>query len=126
MTQIRFCKSFDGVRIAYACGSSARPAMLEVATWLNHLEHDWNSPVWGSRLAYLSDHFALTRYDARGCGLSDRDAQDLTFEACLHDLEAVVDAAGLKRFALLGCCQGSGLAIAYAASHPERVSHLVL
>jgi pimeloyl-ACP methyl ester carboxylesterase len=77
-------------------------------------------------LAELSKHFALTRYDSRGCGLSDRNVENLTFDACLRDLEAVVDAAGLKRFVLLGCCQGSGPAIAYAARFPERVSHLVL
>ena len=100
--------------------------MVEVATWLNHLEHDWKSPVWGPRLVELAKHYTLTRYDSRGCGLSDRNVEDLTFDASLRDLEAVVDAAGLKRFILLGCCQGSGLAIAYAARHPERVSHLIL
>jgi pimeloyl-ACP methyl ester carboxylesterase/DNA-binding CsgD family transcriptional regulator len=126
MTQIRFCHSSDDVRIAYTSSGGGRPPMLEVSTWLNHLEHDWKSPVWGPRLAELSKHFALTRYDARGCGLSDRDVDDLAFDACLRDLEAVADAAGLKRFVLLGCCQGSGLAIAYAARHPERVSHLIL
>ncbi len=126
MAQIHFCQSFDGAHIAYASDGGGRPAMVEVATWLNHLEHDWKSPVWGPRLTELSEHFALTRYDARGCGLSERNVANLTFDACLHDLEAVVDAAGLKRFVLLGACQGSGLAIAYAALHPERVSHLVL
>ena len=125
MTRIHFCKSFDGARIAYA-NAGRGPAMVEVATWLNHLEHDWKSPVWGPRLAELSNHFSLTRYDSRGCGLSDRNVESLTFDGCLRDLEAVVDAAGLKHFVLLGCCQGSGLAIAYAARHPERVSHLVL
>jgi pimeloyl-ACP methyl ester carboxylesterase/DNA-binding CsgD family transcriptional regulator len=125
MTRIHFCQSFDGARIAYARAGRGR-ALVEVATWLNHLEHDWKSPVWGPRLVELSRHFSLTRYDSRGCGLSDRNVQSLDFDACLRDLEAVVDAAGLERFILLGCCQGSGLAIAYAARHPERVSHLIL
>jgi pimeloyl-ACP methyl ester carboxylesterase/DNA-binding CsgD family transcriptional regulator len=124
-SQIRFCKSADGVRLAYAA-SGRGPAMIEVATWLNHLQHDWTSPVWGPRLEELTKHFALTRYDCRGCGLSDREAANFSFEWGLADLEAVADAAGLKRFALLGCCQGAGLAIAYAARHPERVSHLIL
>jgi len=125
MTQIRFCRSFDDVHIAYASAGQG-PAMVEVATWLNHLEHDWRSPVWGPRLAELTAHYTLTRYDGRGCGLSERNVKDLTFDACLRDLEAVVDAAELKQFILLGCCQGTGLAIAYAARHPERVSHLTL
>jgi pimeloyl-ACP methyl ester carboxylesterase len=124
-TQIRFCKSPDGVRIAYATGG-AGPPILEVATWLNHLEHDWKSPVWGPRLAELTANYTMTRYDSRGCGLSEREVNDLTFDACLRDLETVADAAGLKQFILLGSCQGTGLAIAYAARHPDRVSHLIL
>ena len=125
MTPICFCESFDGVRIAYS-SSGRGPAMVEVATWLNHLEYDWKSPIWGPRLVELSKHYALTRYDSRGCGLSDRNVVNLTFDASLRDLEAVVDAAGLQRFILQGSCQGSGLAIAYAVRHPERVSHLIL
>jgi pimeloyl-ACP methyl ester carboxylesterase/DNA-binding CsgD family transcriptional regulator len=123
--QIRFCRASDGVRIAYATTGTG-PAMIEVATWLNHLEFDWQSPVWRPRLVEMAKNYTMARYDGRGCGLSDRTVQDLSFEANLHDLEAVVDAAGFKRFILLGCCQGSGLAIAYAARHPERVSNLIL
>ena len=68
----------------------------------------------------------MARYDGRGCGLSDRAVEDLSFDANVRDLEAVADASGFRRFILLGCCQGGGLAIAYAARHPERVSNLVL
>ena len=100
--------------------------MIEVATWLNHLEFDWQSPIWRPRLVELANNYNMARYDGRGCGLSDRAVEDLSFDANLRDLEAVADAAGFKRFILLGCCQGSGLAIAYAARHPERVSNLVL
>jgi pimeloyl-ACP methyl ester carboxylesterase len=110
-TQIRFCRSFDDARIAYTKGGSG-PPLLEVGTWLNHLEHDWKSLVWRPRLAELTAHYMLTRHDCRGCGLSDRNVADLTFDACLRDLEAVADAAALDHFILLGCCQGSGLAIA--------------
>lgn len=123
--QVRFCRSFDGVRLAYAQAGRG-PALIEVATWLNHLEHDWTSPVWGPRLAEFAKSFTLTRYDARGCGLSQREIGDFSFDASLADLEAVADAAGLERFVLFGACQGTGLAIAYAARHPERVSHLIL
>jgi pimeloyl-ACP methyl ester carboxylesterase/DNA-binding CsgD family transcriptional regulator len=100
--------------------------MVEAATWLNHLEYDWTSPIWAPRLQELTRKFSLTRYDSRGCGLSERHVDNLTFAASVADLEAVVDAAGLKRFILLGSCQGAGVAIAYAALHPERVSHLLL
>jgi len=125
MPQIRFCKSSDGVRIAYAQDGHG-PAMVEAATWLNHLEYDWKSPIWTARLAELTRNYTITRYDGRGCGLSDQNPDNLTFDDLVADLDAVVNASGLKQFTLLGCCQGGPVAMAYAARHPERVSHLVL
>ena len=68
----------------------------------------------------------VVRYDARGTGLSDKSAVDFSFEAQTRDLEAVLDAVGLDRFVLFGRTHGSPFAIAYAALHSERVSHLVL
>jgi pimeloyl-ACP methyl ester carboxylesterase len=68
----------------------------------------------------------LVRYDERGCGLSDPEPDNFSFEGWLRDLEAVVDTMKLERFALLGISQGGPVAIAYAAAHPERVSRLVL
>jgi pimeloyl-ACP methyl ester carboxylesterase/DNA-binding CsgD family transcriptional regulator len=64
--------------------------------------------------------------DPRGCGLSDWDVTDISFDAWVGDLEAVVDAAGLERFALLGHSQGGAIAVEYAVRHPERVTQLVL
>ena len=64
--------------------------------------------------------------DARGTGLSDWDVDELSLDAWVSDLSAVADAAGLKRFPLLGQSQGCAVSIAYTARHPERVSHLVL
>lgn len=123
--QIRFCSSADGTRIAYA-SSGKGPPLLSAANWLTHLEEEARSPVWLHWLNELSRLNTLVRYDKRGCGLSGRDARDLSFEAFVADLEAVSDAAGCERFALLGECQGGPIAIEYAARHPERVSHLVL
>src|SRR5687768_5131223 len=74
----------------------------------------------------LASGHTLVRYDERGCGLSDREPEGLSFETWLLDLETVVDAAGLDRFALLGISQGGPIAIAYAVRHPERVTHLIL
>ncbi|HTQ73186.1 MAG TPA: alpha/beta fold hydrolase [Burkholderiales bacterium] len=123
--QIRFCTAPDGVRIAYAV-SGEGPPLLKAANWLNHLEYDWESPVWRRWLEEVSRHHTLIRYDERGCGLSDWDVEDLSFEAWIQDLETVARAAGLERFPLLGSSQGAPIAIAYAVRHPERVSHLVL
>ena len=68
----------------------------------------------------------MVRYDERGGGLSDWAVEDLSLQAWVGDLETVVDAAGLERFALPGTSHGGPIVIAYAARHPERVSHLVL
>jgi len=122
---IRFCTSRDGVSIAYAV-SGRGPPILKAANWLSHLEFDWKTTFWRPWLDALSSHNALVRYDQRGCGLSDRAPADLSLDAWVSDLEAVADAAGLGRFALLGMSQGGAIALEYATRHPERVSHLVL
>lgn len=123
--QIRFCTAPDGVRLAYAV-SGKGPPLLRTASFINHLDFDWDSPVWRHWLSELSASHELVRYDARACGLSDREVPEISFEAWLRDMEAVVDAAGLKTFAILGASQGAPLAVAYAVRHPERVTHLVL
>ena len=123
--QIRFCSASDGARLAYAIHGRGAP-LVRAATWLTHLEYDWESPVWRHWLDQLGQRFTVLRYDERGCGLSDREPGDLSLERWVADLETVVDAAGLERFALLGISQGGAVAIAYAVEHPERVSHLLL
>jgi len=123
--QIRFCTTSDGVRIAYATAGEG-PPLVKVSNWLSHLEYDWESPVWRHWIAELSRDHTFLRYDERGCGLSDWDVPELSFEAWVRDLETVVDAAGVERFPLLGISQGASIAIAYTVRHPERVSHLIL
>lgn len=123
--QIRFCTAHDGARIAYAT-SGHGPPLVKAANWLSHLEFDVGSPVWSHLLTELSRDHTLIRYDERGCGLSDRDVADLSFDAWLRDLEGVVDAAKVETFPLLGISQGASIAIAYAILHPQRVSHLIL
>ncbi|MEO5595748.1 MAG: alpha/beta fold hydrolase [Lysobacteraceae bacterium] len=123
--QIRFCTSADNVRIAYAvCGEG--PPLVRSLQWGTHLELDWQTPVWRSWLGALTRGNTLVRYDARGCGLSDRDIVDFSSERHLEDLEAVVTACGLDRFALIGMTGGGPYAVRYATRHPEHVSHLVL
>jgi pimeloyl-ACP methyl ester carboxylesterase len=122
---IRFCTAADGARIAYSTVGEG-PPLVKAANWLNHLEHEWESPVWKHWVADLSQHHVFVRYDERGCGLSDWNVPDFSFDAWVRDLETVVDALGVERFALLGISQGGAVAAAYAARHPERVSHLIL
>ena len=123
--RVRFCRSADGVQLAFARHGQG-PPLVRAATWLTHLEFDWESPVWRHWLEDLGRGHSVVRYDERGCGLSDRDVENLSLDAWVGDLEAVVDAAGVDRFALLGISQGGPVAIAYAVRHPERVSRLVL
>jgi len=123
--QIRFCAAHDGVRLAYASHGSG-PPIVKAPNWLTHLEFDWRSPLWRPWLQALGETNQVIRYDERGSGLSDWKVDDFSLDAWVADLEAVVDAADVERFALLGLSQGAQIAIAYAVRHPERVSHLVL
>lgn len=123
--RIGFCAVQDGTKIAYATIGSGRP-LLKAANWLNHLEFDWGSPIWGRTFAEIARRRTFIRYDERGCGLSDWKVADLSFDAFVEDLEAVADKLELKRFPLLGISQGCAVAIEYAVRHPERVSGLML
>jgi DNA-binding winged helix-turn-helix (wHTH) protein/pimeloyl-ACP methyl ester carboxylesterase len=123
--QVHFCTASDGVRIAYAVAGEG-PPLVKAANWLNHLEYDWQSPIWSGLLHELATDHQLVRYDERGNGLSDWVVEDISFEAFVRDLESVVQAARLNRFALFGISQGCAVSIVYAIRHPERVTHLVL
>lgn len=123
--QIRFARTCDGVQLAYA-QTGRGPTVIKAATWLSHLEHDWESPVWRHLLHAFGERHSLVRYDERGCGLSDWLVPDLSFDSWVRDLEGIADTVAAPRFALLGISQGASIAIAYAVRHPERVSRLVL
>jgi class 3 adenylate cyclase/pimeloyl-ACP methyl ester carboxylesterase len=123
--EIHFCQSKDGVQLAYARIGQGFP-LVKTGHWLTHIEYDFDSPIWRPFYRGLSRDNTFIRYDARGNGLSDREVPDVCFEDFVGDLETVIDAAGIGRFALLGLSQGCAVSIAYAVRHPERVSHLVL
>jgi pimeloyl-ACP methyl ester carboxylesterase len=123
--RLGFATARDGARIAWASVGRG-PPILKAANWLNHLEHDWGSPIWAPLFVELARDHRLVRYDERGNGLSQWDVEDLGFNAFVTDLETVADAAGLGRFPLLGLSQGAAVAIEYAARHPARVAALVL
>jgi pimeloyl-ACP methyl ester carboxylesterase/DNA-binding CsgD family transcriptional regulator len=123
--QIRFVTTADGTRIAWARHGHG-PALVRVATWLTHLEYDWESPVWRHWLSDLGTRFTMVRYDDRGSGLSDRAPAEISFNVWVSDLEAVVNETGFDRFTLLGMSQAGAVAIAYAARQPGRVRNLVL
>ncbi|WP_218573493.1 alpha/beta hydrolase [Rheinheimera lutimaris] len=123
--KVQFCTAQDGVRIAYASVGKG-PTIVKAANWLSHLEHDWNAPIWSPLFRDLAADHHFVRYDERGNGLSDWDVADISFDAFVTDLETVVAANKLDKFALLGISQGAAVSIEYAIRYPEKVSQLIL
>jgi pimeloyl-ACP methyl ester carboxylesterase/DNA-binding CsgD family transcriptional regulator len=123
---LHFLKARDGTSLAWAVAGRGRP-LFKASNWLTHIEYDCDSPIWRHWIEFFTTHYRFVRYDERGCGMSDWDVDDVSSPRWVEDLEDVVETAGASEpFVLLGISQGSVAAIAYAARHPERVSHLVL
>lgn len=123
--RVQFVTATDGAQIAWASVGSGSP-VLKAPNWLNHLEYEWRSPMWGPVFTELAHHCRLVRFDQRGNGLSDWDVPEISEAAMIGDMERVVDAAKLDRFALLGISQGGAFSVRYAVAHPERVTCLIL
>jgi class 3 adenylate cyclase/pimeloyl-ACP methyl ester carboxylesterase len=123
--KIGYCMTSDGVRIAYGTIGNGPPVVLVVG-WGTHLTRGWGSPTYNNDfLESVGPHHLVVQYDGRGCGLSERGLRDYSLEARVRDLEAVIDALKLRRFALYGISAGGPATIAYAARHPERVTRIV-
>jgi pimeloyl-ACP methyl ester carboxylesterase/DNA-binding CsgD family transcriptional regulator len=121
---IQYVTSRDGTRLAMAVWGTGLPAVRVTL----HLGGRLGSSGIGTRHWHhaLSPYLNLAHFDARGCGLSDRHDKRISLDACVEDLEAVVDALGPDPVVLLGLTHGSLVAIRFAALHPERVSRLIL
>ncbi len=122
--RIQYAQSADGVSIAYATVGDGRPIVSMPIPAANHLERGWE--LFGYLLHPLAEAFRLVVYDSRGSGLSEREAIDFSMDAMMRDLEGVVARTGLESFALLAFVDAVPTAVRYAASKPERVSHLIL
>ncbi|MGY4260882.1 class 3 adenylate cyclase/pimeloyl-ACP methyl ester carboxylesterase [Bradyrhizobium sp. USDA 4516] len=123
--QVQYCRSIDGVRLAYSRVGTG-PPLVKTANWLSHLELDWELPIYRHMLVELARRNTLVRYDARGSGLSDWDVSEMSLDAWVIDLKAVVDASGLERFPLFGYSQGCAVSVAFSNRYPNRVSKLIL
>src|SRR5215831_14677398 len=115
--QIRFCRTSDNVRLAYSTTGTGYP-IVRAANCFNHLDFEWDGATWRHWVKDVAPHFSIVRYDGRSNGLSDWEVNDISFEAWVRDMETVVDAAGLEKFALVGASQGGAVSIAYAIRHP--------
>ena len=123
--EVRFFTTSDGVRIAYTLAGSGAP-IVRLNSWLNHLDFEWKNPFRRHWLSEVMRHNTLLRYDQRGCGLSDWEVEDFSYERAVKDFEELIEAAGLAQFAIFAGCQGAAIGTAYATRHPERVSRLML
>jgi len=127
---VQYARTTDGVNIAYAAfgGGDGVPLICLRAPQSSHMGLEWQLPFetrW-HEFETLAQNRLVVRFDTRSCGLSDRGIEDLSLEARCRDIDAVADKLGLERFALQGQIHASPWAIAYAATRPERVSHLIL
>jgi class 3 adenylate cyclase len=122
---IRYCTSSDGTRLAYA-ELGKGPPLVAVFTWVSNLEMNWSDPQTRPWLEKAASKRRLVRFDRRGIGLSQRDTSEISVDAHVHDLSALVDHLELDTFALSGFADGAQVSIRYAAQNPERVSRLVL
>jgi|HubBroStandDraft_1064217.scaffolds.fasta_scaffold16241_4 pimeloyl-ACP methyl ester carboxylesterase len=124
--RIQYVRTADGTRLAWAQAGAGQP-LVKAANWLTHLEYDWTSPVWRHWIQFFSTHFQFTRYDERGCGMSEWRAGALTIEEWTADLELVISTAQIDSpITLLGISQGAAACIQYAVRHPERVARMIL
>ena len=124
--RIRYLCTSDGVQLAWAEVGKG-PLLIKASNWLSHLEYEWESPFWRHWLRFFGERFRFVRHDERGCGMTDREVEDLSFPRRIADFEQLVEAAEPSApFALLGMSQGASVVIDYAVRHPERVSHLVI
>src|SRR5258706_7567828 len=115
--EVRFCTAKDGVKLAYTV-SGGGPPVVRAQHWFTHLEHDWNNPAVRPWTEDLARRYRLLPLDQRGTGLSDREVPEISLQAHVRDLEAVVDAAQFERAALLSPSPAGSVRIAYAARHP--------
>jgi class 3 adenylate cyclase len=125
MTGTRYARSGD-LHIAYQVRGDGPKDLLYVPSWISQLEHYWDEPAVARYFNRLAGFSRLIMFDRRGSGLSDPLPHAPTLEEQMDDIIAVMDAAGSQRTALFALLEGGALAILFAATHPDRVSELVL
>ena len=123
---VQFASTSDGVGIAYWAIGDGIPLVIPPIIVTSHLEMELQIPSRRAVYEGLARDARVVRYECRGMGMSQRDAIDFSVDAAMRDLEAVVDKLGLETFALLRLPSSGDVCFAYAAAHPERVSHLIV
>ena len=122
--QVQYAKTSDGVNIAFASMGEGPPLVRLGVPGITHVQRELG--MFPGFVPPLAKDFRVIWYDSLGTGLSDRDAIDFSMEAMIRDLEAVIERTGLQSFAALGITSAVSIAVSYATTFPDRVSHLIL
>ncbi|HEU0248914.1 MAG TPA: adenylate/guanylate cyclase domain-containing protein [Gaiellaceae bacterium] len=124
--QVRFARTSDDVRVAY-WAHGAGPVLVQTPLVpFSHVEMEWQNPHLRRWYELLGEFVTIVRYDGRNTGLSSREVTDVSLDGQVRDLEAVIDAVSTEPAAILGVFHSGPPSVAYAAAHPERISHLLL
>jgi pimeloyl-ACP methyl ester carboxylesterase len=124
--RIQYVKTSDGVNIAYYATGSGPPLIWMSPGIGTNIEDEWNLPSQGRLIRATARFFTVVRYDPRGCGLSDRNVGEFSLSAMTNDLEAVIDRTAPESCSISAPGWSAPVGVAYAAAHPERVSHLLI
>jgi pimeloyl-ACP methyl ester carboxylesterase len=125
--ETHYAKAGD-VHIAYQVVGDGPIDLVVIPEWFSHLEASWDVAPLARTLRRLGSFSRLITFDKGGSGLSD--PVPLTelpsLEVWIDEVQAVMDAVGSEQAALLADGGGGPMAIMFAATHPERVTALVL
>jgi class 3 adenylate cyclase len=126
--ETHYARTTDGTHVAYQVHGSGPVDMVVERGWFTNLDHEWEEPIMAGVLRRLGSIGRVIRMDRRGSGLSDRidHAMLPTVEDRVDDMEAVMQAAGVERAALIGIGHGAAIFSYFAAAHPDRTLALVI
>lgn len=124
--RLEYATARDGVRIAWTANGAGPAVVYLPGVPFSDFQAEWRIPVLRRAFERLGEHVRLVQFDGRGTGHSQRDVTDVSLDAYLQDLDAVLEAAGVREAVLLGFYHSALHAVAWGARHPERTRGLVL
>lgn len=125
--QTRYARS-GNVNIAYQVFGSGPIDLVLAHGWVSHIEYAWEEPSFARWLTRLGSFARVIQFDKRGTGLSDRvvESELPPLEQRMRDVQAVMDAAGSERAAIMGISEGGPMTALFAATYPERTAALIM
>jgi DNA-binding SARP family transcriptional activator/pimeloyl-ACP methyl ester carboxylesterase len=123
---IRYARTADGIHIAYLVAGEGERDIVFVPGLMSHLELFWEDPQTAGFFRELARLGRLIMFDKRDTGLSDRGPGDISLEERMEDLRTVMRAVGSSRPVLFGYSEGAPMSLLFAATHPGRVTGLIL